>query len=276
MSRKMNFIPHIPDYKWIREQMKEDLKYRLETRNDLTSLGRPLYYRINVQLIMTQECPYHCPFCLERQNPMKGLFDSERQKEALVKVLKEHPTARLSITGGEPSLYPEHLKELIDIYKKYSVGTFISVNTSGYDPSISNLAHINLSVNDYVSPNPELFPGSTIQTVLTDEQMSLDFIKDFIRNSDSPKNHSFSFWYLSGLEKHDYDVSIFNELEKDPEISVSTFRVGDFFVYATFDYQGVHVRITLGDMYQQTHNNYQNGYSNIIIHPDGKIATNWK
>ena len=40
MSRKMNFIPHIPDYKWIREQMKEDLKYRLETRNDLTSLGR--------------------------------------------------------------------------------------------------------------------------------------------------------------------------------------------------------------------------------------------
>lgn len=34
MSRKMNFIPHIPDYKWIREQMKEDLKYRLETRND--------------------------------------------------------------------------------------------------------------------------------------------------------------------------------------------------------------------------------------------------
>lgn len=225
---------------------------------------------------MTQECPYHCPFCLERQNPMKGLFDSKRQKEALVKVLKEHPTARLSITGGEPSLYPEHLKELIDIYKKYSVGTFISVNTSGYDQSISNLAHINLSVNDYVSPNPELFPGSTIQMVLTDEQMSLDFIKDFIRNSDSPKNHSFSFRYLSGLEKHDYDVSIFNELEKDPEISVSTFRVGDFFVYATFDYQGVHVRITLGDMYQQTHNNYQNGYSNIIIHPDGKIATNWK
>lgn len=40
MSRKMNFIPHIPDYKWIREQMKEDLKYRLETRNDLTSLGK--------------------------------------------------------------------------------------------------------------------------------------------------------------------------------------------------------------------------------------------
>lgn len=26
------------------------------------------------------------------------------------------------------------------------------------------------------------------------------------------------------------------------------------------------------DMYQQTHNDYQDGYSNIIIHPDGRIG----
>lgn len=272
MSRKLSFIPPIPNYEWMRQQMQEDLKYRLETRKERTSLGRPLYYRINVQIIMTQECPYHCPFCLERQHPMKGCFQASAQKEALKQILKEHPNARLSITDGEPGLYPDHVKDLVDIYKTYSNQTFVSINTSGYDPIIHDMAHINLSINDYVKPNPHLFPNATIQTVLTDEQMNLTFIKNYMLRY---PNHQYSFRYLSGLDKHDYDIHIFNELQNDPEITIHTFRIGDFFVYATFDYQGVHARITLGDMYQQTHNDYQDGYSNIIIHPDGRIGINW-
>ena len=42
MSRKLNFIPYIKDYEYIRTQMKEDLGYRLESRQEKTSLGRPL------------------------------------------------------------------------------------------------------------------------------------------------------------------------------------------------------------------------------------------
>lgn len=41
MSRKFSFIPEIPDYKWIRTQMQEDLKYRLHDRQRRTFLGRP-------------------------------------------------------------------------------------------------------------------------------------------------------------------------------------------------------------------------------------------
>ena len=48
MSRKFNFIPHISDYAWVREQMAADLAYRMHERQAKTSLGRPLYYRINV------------------------------------------------------------------------------------------------------------------------------------------------------------------------------------------------------------------------------------
>ncbi len=47
-------------------------------------------------------------------------------------------------------------------------------------------------------------------------------------------------------------------------------------MYATFNYAGKHARVTLGDMWQQQHNNYEDGYSNIIIHPDGHVVTNWK
>lgn len=273
MSRKFNFIPYIKNYDWIRNQMKEDLNYRLTNRFEKTSLGRPLYYRINVQLIMTQECPYHCPFCLERKHPMKGQFNKEKQIKSLLKILKEHPNARLTITGGEPSLYPEHVKNLLDVFHKNSNNVFASINTAGYSKEINGLAHINLSVNDYVKPNPEDFPNCTYQTVLKDKEMNIRNIKNIMDENNNVKN--FSFRFLSGLDKNDYNVDIWNDLQNDKDIEVSTFRIGDFFVYATFNYKNQHARVTLGDMYQQTHNDYKDGYSNIIIHPDGHIGVNW-
>lgn len=275
MTRKFDYIPFIPNYEWIREQMKADLEYRLKNRLYKTSLGRPLYERINIQLITTQECPYNCPFCLERQNPMEGNQDLKKQIESLKGVLSEHPNARLTITGGEPGLYTDHVVALVDTFKQHSKNIFISVNTSGYDPAIAYIpgVNINLSINDYVKPEILLFPHSTYQTVLSDSKMNLVYIKNIMDTEECGK---FSFRFMSSLKKHNYDITIWNELQKDQEIQIKTFRIGDFFVYATFDYHGKHARVTLGDMYQQINNNYQDGYSNIIIHPDGKVKTNWK
>lgn len=83
MSSKLHEIPHFNSYDDIRAEMQNDLQYRLENRTDKTSFGKPLYYRINVQLILTQECPYNCPFCLERKNPMQGDNDFKAQIESL-------------------------------------------------------------------------------------------------------------------------------------------------------------------------------------------------
>lgn len=205
---------------------------------------------------------------------MEGHMDKEAQIRSLVQVLTEHPEARLTITGGEPSLYPEHLKKLVDTYRENSSDVFVTINTAGYNPEIRELAHINLSVNDYVKPDPANFSGCTYQTILSDKEMTLDTIKRII--TEHPEVESFSFRFLSDLKKRDYDVAIWNSLQKDTEIEISTFRIGDFFVYAHFNWNGRHARITLGDMYQQQHNDYQDGYSNIIVHPDGRIGTNWK
>ena len=79
MSSKLSFIPYLKSYEDIRRSMDEDLQYRLETRLDRTFLGRPLYYRINVQVVVTRECPYNCPFCIERQNPMLGDNNFKKQ-----------------------------------------------------------------------------------------------------------------------------------------------------------------------------------------------------
>lgn len=270
MSSKLDHIPLINSCEDIRAEMHRDLQYRLSSRTARTSLGRPLYYRINVQLITTQECPFCCPFCMERQNPMSGNNDFEAQIESLKQVLKEHPNARLTITGGEPGLYPEHIEHIVQTYKENSNKVFCSINTTGFSEKLNGLAHLNLSRNEYVWADPAGYPGCTVQTVV--ESPTLDFIKDYM----GLDANSFSFRFLSGLEKKDYPVDVWNDLQNDPEIDVHTFRIGDFFVYATFDYAGKHARVTLGDMWQQQNNDYQDGYSNIIIHPDGRIGTNWR
>lgn len=202
MSSKMNYIPHISSYEDIRAEMSNDLQYRLASRTAKTSLGRPLYYRINVQMITTQECPFHCPFCLERQNPMSGDNDFDAQIEALKRVLQEHPNARLSITGGEPGLYPKHIANIVETYRKHGNGVFCSINTTGFSTELNGLAHINLSRNDYVWTDPAGFPGCTVQTVV--ENPTLAFIKDYMKMDAS----SFSFRFLSGLEKKDYPVDM--------------------------------------------------------------------
>ena len=270
MSEKMKCIPFIGSYSDIRKEMHRDLEYRLKSREAKTSLGRPLYYRINVQLIVTEECPYKCDFCLERKNPMTGENDFPAQIEALKKVLSEHPNARLSITGGEPGLYPQHVKEITKVYETNSCGVFCSINTAGFNTEVNGLAHINLSHNKFVHKSPSLFPGCTVQTIL--DNPTINTIKKIMQMD----AQSFSFRFLSDLSKKEYPVNIWNELQNDREIEVRTFRIGDFFVYATFNYAGKHARVTLGDMWQQQHNDYMDGYSNVIIHPDGAVRTNWR
>ena len=276
MSDKLSFVPFIPNYEYIRNEMKKDLNYRLNFRLEKTKFGRPLYKNINVQIITTHKCPFNCPFCLERINPTCGDNDNKsNQLLSLIKVLKEHPTARLTVTGGDPGLFPIHVKNILNIYKKYSSNVYMVINTTGINPKLSQFGNINLSVNNYIpKPNFLDFPNCTYQTVLSDNEMTLDNIKN-IMNSENNVN-KFSFRFISGIDKKDYNINIFNELQNDPEIKINTFRIGDFFVYCTFNYKNNHSRITLGDIYQQKHNDYQDGYSNIIIHTDGSIGLNWK
>lgn len=277
MSSKLPFIPVIPNYQYIKDEMQKDFEYRMNERNDSTEFGRHLYYNINCQIIMTRECPYHCPFCLERQNPMKGIKNFDAQIEALKKVLKNHPTARVSVTGGEPSLYIEHVKKLYDTFCENGERKFFSVNTTLYSPDILKLdiPVINISSNDYVHPNIELFDDRCcLQTIFDNNTMTVENVKKAMDKYENVK--SFSFRFLTEIGNDEYSVDVWNQLREDPEIEVGTFRIGDFFVYCTFRYKGKWARVCLGDMTRQTSVDYKDGYSNIIIHPDGKIVTNWK
>ena len=285
----MHCIPYISNYDYIRDEMQKDLKWRLKNKTAKTAYGRPLYYNMNVQIIVTHECPFSCPFCMERQNPMCGKQDFAAQAASLYNVLQYHPTARITVTGGEPLLYPNHVNHLFHIFRDYSDNKFFVMNTTAYQEQkvreLNRFISMNISVNDYVKPDKGAFNWviATLQTVVKDEDMRLSHLRDWIKSTEENNgnhNFSYSFRFLSGLDRKDYPVEIWNELRCDPDIEVSTFRIGDFFVYCNYWDKKMEreCRVTLGDMYQQRRNleKYGDGYSNIIIHPDGKIGVNWQ
>lgn len=290
MSEKTHFIPYISNYDFIRDEMQKDLKWRLKNKTAKTAYGRPLYNNINIQIITTHECPFECSFCMERKNPMCGKADFAAQAASLYNVLMQHSTARVSVTGGEPLLYPYHINKLYEIYLHNSEQNFFVVNTTGYDAvkaeKIPLSIPFNVSVNDSTQYDERIisYPRKlTLQTIVKDEDMRLSYLRNWIRQKEvetQVDDCAYSFRFLSGLDRKDYSVDIWNDLRWDSKIRINSFRIGDFFVYCNyFDYELERTcRVTLGDMYQQRNNleKYGDGYSNIIIHPDGKIGVNWQ
>lgn len=290
MSEKTYCIPYISNYDFIRDEMQKDLKWRLKNKTAKTAYGRPLYNNINIQIITTHECPFECSFCMERKNPMCGKADFAAQAASLYNVLMQHPTARVSVTGGEPLLYPYHINKLYEIYLHNSEQNFFVVNTTGYNAvkakKITSSIPFNVSVNDSTQYDERIisYPRRlTLQTIVKDEDMRLSYLRNWIRQKEvetQVDDCAYSFRFLSGLDRKDYSVNIWNDLRWDSKIRINSFRIGDFFVYCNyFDYELERTcRVTLGDMHQQRNNleKYGDGYSNIIIHPDGKIGVNWQ
>lgn len=290
MSEKTHYIPYISNYDYIRDEMQKDLEWRLKNKTVKIAYGRPLYNNINIQIITTHECPFECSFCIERKNPMCGKADFAAQAASLYNVLMQHPTARVSVTGGEPLLYPYHINKLYEIYLHNSKQNFFVVNTTGYDAvkaeKIPSSIPFNVSVNDSTQYDERIFSYPrrlTLQTIVKDEDMRLSYLRNWIRQKEveiQVDDCEYSFRFLSWLDRKDYSVDIWNDLRRDPKIRIDSFRIGDFFVYCNyFDYElNRTCRVTLGDMYQQRLNleKYGDGYSNIIIHPDGKIGVNWQ
>jgi len=260
-------------------------------------------WKHHVHFKCTNNCDANCAFCIERDsrhdggNPKK-FYESCSQ---LLEQLNEQGMLRtVSITGGEPSIFPL-INETIGLINKYDVMLF-SMNTNGrllnaLDRDIVN-GWLNISKHsthdahifkrefevtpEYLAEIRARQPRAKIrfQCVLglEDGLQSLDEVKAFIKHYNDVVD-DFSFRSLI-VENKDGEVpQLFKDLRDwlFPHCVEQTIQ--DYYVYEVYDVEGYKpITISWSNMYllkQYNESNNDNFLEEIIVHPDGMITGSW-
>ena len=260
-----------------------------------------LYKNINVQVVMTKACPFDCPFCVEKVNPISpaaGTAPVDGKKGLILRLCQSlyksgcNPT--FSITGGEPMLYPQ---DSIEIQKFIcDLGYKVNINTCGIvtDKNImDNFERINLSVHDS-NPlkNSKIFGGmrekyweefdpntTTIQKVLNLPCTGMD-LGTFILHL--PKFKRFSFRLpTQSLDEKNWDWTKF--METIPKYYYSSSwkflqqKIGDYYFYEDWMWANKHIHISYSSIQQLREYKIRgdNFVRAIIICPDNTIQYDW-
>lgn len=284
-----------------------DAEYGFYSRNNVREFmfgdNRPrksLYKRLNIQLVVTNACPYSCSFCVEKVNPtnVDEVFDPEAQKRSLKELIQSMRVGSLeptvSITGGEPCLYPKHIVKtsiMLDM-----MGVPYNLNTSGFHADVYTLRHfhrINLSVHhqdplensrvfgdergDYW--NQEVFQDATIQKVVLDTD--LDKITGFV---DSFKQKRISLRLPSRTEQctpPDWKP-LFDAISHDSRFEFIQQKIGDYYFFEEYKYKDKTIRFSYSDLVQLAYykkNRETNPHNTFvraaIIMADGSVKFDW-
>lgn len=235
---------------------------------------------------LPESCYANCDYCIDtylRKNPI----DNESFLEICEKVLQEFPnTKSIAITGG--SLNATDFNRLVDLIKEYFPDSYINWNTNGigvtedYLSGISKINHINLhrnSVDD--DENKKVF--RTGKKILSIEEAKKLFGKRLCLRVTVDENFDLDDYSKQGVPLYLNRLlpgtkstdSVFNGVVEKLKISndVDTRRRN---VYLTADYQGVPVRICMGDK-QATHvPNRRPTFLNVaIVHRSGIVCGSW-
>lgn len=85
---------------------------------------------INIQI--TAECDLRCPWCIEEESLCEhsGVISKQNLEHLMCDIIKDRYDM-ISLQGGEPLLYPEHLLEIITAIRKELPHTKIQILTNG-------------------------------------------------------------------------------------------------------------------------------------------------
>lgn len=261
-------------------------------------------WKRHVHLKCTDRCDARCGFCIEeseRNNPqdMFGFMDST--EELLDQMTANDYLRTVSITGGEPTLFPM-IDKLITKIQSYDLKLF-SINSNG--AALKNIPNhfngwINISkhaiddrhiFNRKLNVTPEYIdefrarvPAAKvrIQCVLGAKE-GLQSIGDILKLMETFTGHvdDFSFRSLIIDDDHSKIPLLFTEFRKFL-FEFGTCKeqaIQDYYVYETFDLNGTSITISYSNMnllrvYNETtpDNNF---LQEIIVHPDGMITGSW-
>lgn len=259
-----------------------------------------LYRRLNVQLVVTNACPYDCSFCIEKINPAnskKENFNADLQlknlKELLLIMKKAGLEPTVSITGGEPTLYLDHI---INIAKMLDdIGVMYNLNTSGYSKNsiiYNKFKRINLSVHSAdVDKNSrvfcknrgeywknEIYKDATIQRVILngDYEELIAFLNSF-----DQKRFSIRFVARSKNEKSFDWKPLFDKIKEDPDFKFIQQKIGDYYFFEEYKYKNNKtIRFSFADMeqlkyYKDKMDKEQNFVRAAIVLADGTVKFDW-
>ena len=236
-----------------------------------------IYKHINVQMVISKLCNYRCPFCIERDND-QNLALERYMWDVLEQVLScydDHGIKpSVSITGGEPTLFPDDLQRVWHTIRAWGAEKRTNINTNGSELGVLRELkgiRINLSRHHYCeSKAREIFhttndlaytmPANTsMQCVLRRDYIgSLPEIKKYIEFFSLFGVEGFFFRGLSALDpEKNYGIegmftaaqkvdffAILNEVANDPDFLFVQQKIGDHYVYEIYLYKGKPVRFT--------------------------------
>lgn len=240
----------------------------------------------SIVINLPEPCYASCDYCIDTYLRKKSI-DSKSFLEICEKVLQEFPNIKsVAITGG--TLKSMDFNSLISLIKNFFPDSYINWNTNGvaineeYLEGISKINHINLHRNsiDEVE-NKQIFRAS--KPILTIEQAKFLFGKRLCLRVTIDESFDIDEYsevgvplYLNRLLPGTKETDeVFNDTIKKLNISDDVDRRRRN-VYLNANYQGVPVRICMGDKLATHVPNRKPTYLNVaIIHRSGIVCGSW-
>lgn len=291
--------------------------YRNNNQHPVVLFGKKIiniYKNINVQVVISRGCNAKCQFCIERddlticrelESPPTFLLD-----EVLSQYKEQGIVPCVSITGGEPTMFPKMLNETLGVLKKHGIEK-ANINTNGSNlsayPNLGNI-RVNLSRhhhNDEIShfifgrniPLPPLNENIFMQCVLIDGVIdTVAKMKEYMDFFIAKGVGGFSFRGLSKLDvgkryihgetsfSNDRRIDLFgiaNQVFQDSDFEFVQQKIGDHYWYEVYKYKGKPVRLTYSDFYylseveQRERGDGQWFSRATIVSPFGKVFAGW-
>jgi organic radical activating enzyme len=243
---------------------------------------KSLYKNLNIQVLVTRDCPYNCWFCCEKENIIGSTKECRGNSNMILNVLTvEHICDTLldngiipnvSLTGGEPLCNLRYLDLLVFLLLTYKKNIKFGINTSGpvFDELLNKIPYINLSVHNHFGIKRQEYwkeydpSKTTIQSIL--DIQTPDLLEGFNR---------FSFRFLSRMNS-DHNVPNFDERIKGDFVQQ---KVGDYYFYEERKIDNNLIHYSYSDVVtlnKLNSNEKDNLYTRaIIITPSGEVFSDW-
>lgn len=240
----------------------------------------------SIVINLPEPCYANCDYCIDTYLRKKSI-DNKSFLKICEKVLQEFPHIKsVAITGG--TLNSMDFNYLIDLIKKYFPDSYINWNTNGaaineeYLSGINKINHINLHRNSIDEDiNKKIFkatkPILTIEQAKTlfREKLCLRVTIDESFNIDEYSKVEIPLYLnrlLPGTKETD---NVFKHTLKKLNISDEVDRRRRN-VYLSANYQGVPIRICIGDKLATHIPNRRPTYLNVaIVHRSGIVCGSW-